>query len=366
MKRLLCIMSNMNAGGAETFLMKIYREIDRTQYQMDFCVNVREKNYYEDEINELGGRIYRIPSRTENYTIHNSELYSLIHNNDYKYVLAISSSAASLIDLKIAKRAGAEVCSLRSSNSEGAGGKIRSIVYKLLRFSLMKYVNKKIAPSMPAAKYMFGEKAIRNREVIILPNGLNVKEYEYSMKERTKVRIAYGISDDTIVLGHIGRFNTQKNHMFLIDVFSSFHKKHEKSVLMLVGEGNLESMIRKKIEEYHLENNVIFTGSQKNIGSYLSAMDAFVFPSLYEGMPNTIIEAQANGLTCFISDTITKEANITGNVNYLSIANGCDMWVQEIEKAIGNKRMSQEDAFIKNHYTIQETSRQFVDIVYKE
>ena len=219
MKRVLCILANMNAGGAETFLMKIYRQLDKTKYQMDFCINAPDKCFYEDEIVSLGGKIYRIPTKSESFRLYKRNLFEVVNSNGYKNVLRIASNGASLIDMKIAKKAGASVCAVRSSNSsDGKGLKIK-IAHRLGRILYGKYVDVKIAPSDLAAIYTFGKKDYLQGNVNILHNGLKLSEYAFNPANRTAIRNEYGISEETIVIGHIGRFQQQKNHVFLIDIF---------------------------------------------------------------------------------------------------------------------------------------------------
>lgn len=161
MKRLLCILSSMNAGGAETFLIKIYRRIDNTKYQMDFCINASEKCFYEDEILSLGGKIYRIPAKSTSLRNFAGQLHDVVSSNGYKNVLRITSSAFGFMDLKIASKAGAKVCAARSSNSSDGGSLKSKVVHRLGRILYGKYVNVKIAPSDLAAEYTFGKKAYK-------------------------------------------------------------------------------------------------------------------------------------------------------------------------------------------------------------
>lgn len=359
MKRLLCILSNMNAGGAETFLMKIYRQIDRSKYQMDFCINVKERCFYEDEIERLGGIVYRIPSKTEDMSSFRKGLYHVIKDNGYKYVLRITSNAAGFIDLKIAKEAGAEVCAVRSSNSsDGTSWKSR-IIHIVSRFLYQKYIDIKIAPSELAAKYTFGN--VDN--VNYLHNAIDLQVYRFDDAERKRVREEFTYSNDDIVIGHIGRFRTQKNHSFLIDIFEYLYKENKKYKFLLVGIGELEKEIKEKVKRLGLSDAVTFAGERKDIPSILSAMDVFVFPSLYEGMPNTVIEAQATGLPCVIADTITREANITNLVTYLPLKD-VEEWTNTINNNIGRPRVDTELLFRENKYDIESQTDEFVRLVF--
>lgn len=365
MKRLLCILSGMNAGGAETFLMKIYRQLDKTKYQMDFCISVPEKCFYEDEILSLGGKIYRISSKSASLKNFKKQLYDVVKLNDYKYVLRISSNAAGFMDLKIAHRAGAKICAVRSSNSSDGGGLKAKLAHRLGSILYGKYINVKIAPSDLAAKYTFGKKAYEDGSVNILHNAVDINKYSYNAEMRSRIRSDFNISDGTTVIGHVGRFMAQKNHGFLLDIFDEYIKFNEKSVLMLVGSGELESAIKEKASALGISDKIIFTGVRSDVPALLSAMDVFVFPSLYEGMPNTVIEAQATGLPCVISDTITREADITGLVSYLPLGDA-GKWADCIEKLPREARVTPIQQFKDNCYDIESVTEQFVKLIFGE
>ena len=366
MKRLLCILSNMNAGGAETFLMKLYRSLDRASYQMDFCVNVRDKNYYEDEINSLGGKMFRIPSRNESFREHNKELYRIIKEEQYKYVLAVSSNSTCFVDLKIAKKAGAEKCCVRSSNSNIPESFLGKLLFYYFRAFYKKYVDIMISPSDLAAKSLFGENSAKSGQVAFLHNAIDYDLFKYNSENRESIRKKYAINNDVKVIGHVGRFNTQKNHSFLIDIFNEYYKVNPNSALMLIGNGNLLEDIKKRVCDLGLSANVFFVGVTRDVPFFLSAMDVFVLPSLYEGMPNVIIEAQANGLPCVISDTITREANITGLVQYVSLNNDARIWADVVNQKTMIAREDKKQFFCDAGYEIGAVSKQFVKLVFNE
>lgn len=364
MKRLLCILSGMNAGGAETFMMKIYRSLDRTKYQIDFCINVKEKCFYEDEIVAMGGRIYRIPSKTENLKKFRQQLFAVVQSNSYQYVLRITSSSMGFMDLKIAKKAGAGVCCARSSNSSDGGSLKSKALHRLGRLLYGRYVDVKFAPSDLAAKYTFGNKAYESGEVSILHNGIDLTVFRYCIEQREAIRQEFGISTKTKLVGHIGRFDEQKNHMFLLDIFNMIQKTVSDVKLILVGKGILEDSIRQRVCELGMEDKVIFVGTRSDIPYLLSAMDVFVFPSLYEGMPNTVIEAQAMGLPCVIADTITREANITGLVNYLPLGEA-NIWAEKAVSVMRSNRVETHNHFVKHHYDIKSVTEQFTKLIYE-
>ena len=365
MKRLLCIISNMNAGGAETFIMKLYRKLNRSKYQIDFCINFPEKCFYEDEITQLGGYIFRIPSKSDNLNIFKRDLSKIIEKHQYKIVLRITSNAMGFYDLKIAEHSGAKRCIARSSNSsDGAGLKVKlaHIVGKLL---FQKYVDVKIAPSDVAAQYTFGKKAYGNGGVYILRNALDIDLYKFDMDERNKIRRSLGISDSTLVVGHIGRFNEQKNHAYLVQIFNKLQQFRPDSRLILVGNGNLIEKIKGLVQSYCITDKVIFTGVRKDINKMMSVFDVFVFPSFYEGMPNVIIEAQASGLPCVLSDTITKEADITGLLKYESLNVSPEIWAKDAIEAAEKERIDTKQKLIQAGYDIESCTRKFESIVFE-
>lgn len=365
-KRLLCLLSGMNMGGAETFLMKVYRKLDKSQYQMDFCVNVFEKCAYDEEIVSLGGKIYRIPPKSENAREFKKQLTEIVRENAYEYVLRITSNAAGFWDLKIAKKAGATHTIARSSNASDGAGLLISIIHRLSRSLWMKYVDVKIAPSDLAAAYTFGKSHYQKGQVFLLHNGIDLDVYHYDEDARNQLREEFGVKNSTVLLGHVGRFSEQKNHSFLIDIFYEYQKKNEDSKLLLVGIGALENTIKEKVYRLGLGDKVIFAGLRKDVPRILSAIDAFVFPSFYEGMPNTVIEAQATGLPCLISDTITKEANITGLVTYLPLTLSPDTWVDEIDKMIKSPRENTRQEFINSGYDIDSVVKDFIRIIFNK
>lgn len=362
MVRLLCILSSMNAGGAETFLMKIYRNLDRNKFQLDFCINEKEKCFYEDEINSLGGKIFRIPSKSENYKAFKTQLFKLVNNNGYQHVLRITSNTMGFMDLKIAKKAGARVCCARSSNSSDGGGFKEKVAHFTGRLLYDKYVDVAIAPSDLAAAYTFGNN-YKNR-TLILHNAVDLDVFKYSKEARLKIRNEFSIPENTKVFGHVGRFMEQKNHVFLADIFRSIKNTCPDAVFLLVGDGPLKEKFINKVRELEFIDSVVFAGIRSDIPDLLSAMDAFVFPSFYEGMPNTVIEAQATGLPCVISDSITKEANITGLVEYLPLALSAEEWAEKsISKAMA-ERIDTKESFVNNNYDIESVTRAFEKAVF--
>lgn len=364
MKRVLCIVSGMDTGGAETFLMKLYRNIDRNKYQMDFGVYTDKECFYDAEIRSMGGEVYHLTPKTKDFSKYKKDLYKLVKEKNFEYVLRITSNAAGFIDLKIAHSAGAKVCIARSSNSSDGDSLKSRLIHRVSRILYNRYVDVRIAPSDLAAVYTFGKKAVDCGEVKYLHNALDLDMYSYSEEKRQAIRKEYNIDDRCRVFGHIGRFSEQKNHKFLINVFKEILNEEPNAVLLLVGAGELESKVRNKVSECGIEQKVIFAGVRSDIPAILSAMDVFIFPSLYEGMPNTIIEAQATGLQCVVADTITKQANITGLVEYLPLSNIVE-WAKCALNKVSQQRCSTREIFVRENYEIKKVAKMFEQIIFE-
>lgn len=362
-KRLLCIVSNMDAGGAETFLMKMYRQLDRTCYQMDFVVSGDGRGYYEHEIERLGGRVFRITRKTKDFSAYRRELFGAVREDGCPVVLRIGSNAFSAIDLWIAKREGARRLALRSSNASDGQAGLGMLLQRALRRPLTSVANVKIAPSDLAAEYTFGPMAMRKGEVHYLRNALDLDAYAFSAEKRTAIRAELSIDADALVVGHVGRFAPQKNHGFLIEVFTELLKSRPDARLVLVGKGELEDEVCAKAEAFGVLGSIVFTGVRSDVPALLSAFDALALPSLYEGMPNVVIEAQAAGLSCVVSDTVTRQADVTGLVEYLPIDN-TTAWAKVLESAATVERLDTRTAMTAAGYDISSEAKKFVELVY--
>lgn len=363
MKRILCIVGGMNAGGAETFLMKLYRGMDRELYQMDFCVSKPEKGFYDDEIKAMGGRIIHTTPKSKGIWKSFTSIRRIVKENHYEYVMRVSQHSLSALELVAARKGGAKVTVFRSSNSNTTTGKVSTLLHKFFKFLSKTAVDVKIAPSYPAAEFMFGKRAIKNGKVVFLKNGIPLHKFSYSSTEREKFRNELGITDE-LLIGHIGRFSHQKNHEQLIDIFGELLKRKKDAHLMLIGEGELQSAIADKVKQAGMEDNVHFLGLRSDIPSVLSAMDVFVFPSFYEGMPNTVIEAQANGVPCVISDQITEEVKMCENIVMLPLNNN-SIWVEAIEKSVRLPSENNQKVLAKQGYDINSVCSEFVSLVFE-
>lgn len=363
MKRLLCIVGKMDAGGSETFLMKIYRTLDKEKFQMDFCVTSSDKGFYDEEIRNLGGKIYYSTPKSKGLIKSFKSIYNIVKNNKYQYVMRSSQNSMSSLELFAAKLAGAKVRVFRSTNSKTMKGGYENILHTMFKPLVKSVANVKIAPSKPAAKFMFGN----TKNVLLLNNGIPLENFIYDEDYNKKMRKELKIDYDTFVVGHIGRFNSQKNHKRIINIFNEILKKKPNSKLVLVGKGELEEEIKSQVELLGIQEKVVFLGVRSDINKLLSLFDLFLFPSFYEGMPNTVIEAQANGLPCVISNTITNEVNICDNIYMLSLDKNDEFWV---DKCLSNIKRYKDNKNIlilkKSGYSIYDVTNMFIKKVYEK
>lgn len=357
--RVLQVIGIMNRGGAETMVMNLYRNIDRTKVQFDFVEHFSDKADFDDEIEVLGGRIFRCPR----YNVKNNFQYKKWwidffqkHAKDYVAVHGHIGSTASIY-LSIAKKYG--LYTIAHSHSAGKIISTKDFVYKIISHNTRYIADYFFGCSELAGVKRYGKKvANNNQKFSVLNNALDVKNYIFNNEIRSKIRSELLINDDQLVIGHIGRFDRAKNQSYLVNIFEKLHKINENSKLVLVGTGENVEAIKKQIKELNLESSVILTGVRSDVYDLLQAFDLFVFPSIYEGLPVTVIEAQASGLKCLLSDTITKEVDITGLVEYMSLNNSAEEWAEQIISMLPYDRVDTSKQIAAAGYDIKTTSKE--------
>lgn len=327
-ERILVLINTLSVGGAETFVMKVFRATDPNKYVYDFLINDQAEAVYEKEVLQLGGKVYHGYFKVEHPFKNLWAIYKTVRQGGYKKVFVFSQHPIVFLNLLVATLGGAKVRVVRSTNS-ACGGKASTILASVCRPLMNSLVTKAVAPSKEAAEWLFGRRKVKKGKVAILKNGLDLKEYYYSEELCTKVKQELGYGKDDFVVGHVGRFNQQKNHLFLIDTFAAIYKKYPKAKLMLLGKGETMPEVKKRVEDYGLTDCVAFMGVRSDVSRCLHAMDVFVFPSLYEGLPNVIVEAQATGVPCMLSDTISKEVAFTKLVRFESLQTNPDDWAEK-------------------------------------
>ncbi len=330
MIRVLQVVAVMNRGGLETMIMNYYRNIDRSNIQFDFLVHGEDEGVYEKEIRALGGRIYRAPKfnplHHRMYIRWLDDFFSK-HSSDYQIVHSHYNSLG-VYALKYAKKHGVATRVAHSHNSS------YSLDYKIPVFLYCKsilhqYSTHNFACGEEAGRWLFGKKGTFR----VIPNAIAIDEFKYRKVHRNEIRKQYNVGE-SLLLGHVGRFNKSKNHIYIIKVLSLLIQEGCDVKLMLVGEGESRlKAVNAHIKKLGLEEHVILTGGQSEVYKYMSAFDVFVFPSIHEGLPLTLVEAQASGLPCLVSDTIPEECRLTPLVQFLPIKeNALGIWAHAIKK----------------------------------
>ena len=340
--RVLHVVVRMDRAGLETFIMNVYRNIDRNMFEFNFLCASSLEGAYDDEIMQLGGKIYHMPMSDKRGILKKFDRVNLIaqwlitHKNEIDIIHWHSGDAVeSLLCLKACKKAGIKNIIIHSHNSKCD----RMILNRICRVFAGAYKYRKLACSEEAAKWRFGNRFVKKNEVEVIYNGIDLEAYRYDKQLSVNMKKSFGV-ENKIVIGHIGRFNQQKNHDFLIDIFYEYHKTHSDAVLILIGKGELEKAIRSKVSRLGLDNDVKFFGVRDDIPKILQAMDVFVFPSLYEGLGIVLIEAQAASLPVVTNKAIPKIAIVSDLVRMLPIDNP-SRWCREIDEAL---RMDRSNA----------------------
>lgn len=357
MIRVLQVFGCMDRGGAEAMIMELYRHIDRKKLQFDFVVHTERKCAFDDEIESLGGRIFRVP--------HFSGLQILEYRKSWKKLLSdhpewqivhghMRSTAA--IYLSEAKKQGRYTIAHSHNTSSGKG--LQNIVKNALQKGIKKNADYYMACSEAAGKWLFGEEITKGKNYTILKNAIDTSKFEYDENIRKKVRNNLKI-EDRIVLGHIGSFlSEQKNQSFLLQIYKEVKAIEPNSILVMVGDGPLRKNIEKQAEELGLSNDVIFTGVRSDVNELIQAMDVFVFPSFFEGLPVTLVEVQTSGLPCVISDRVPVETIITKDlVTVKSLETSSKEWAKHIISRLNEPRLSRIEEVKEHGYDIVETAK---------
>lgn len=344
--RILQVVTVMNMGGIENFIMNVYRNIDRTKIQFDFLVHRNEKGFFDEEIKSLGGEIFILPALSP-FTFFRYKKEFTLFLKEHKYNTIHSHiNATSTIVLAIAKK---NKIPHRIAHSHADSTEGKSLMKNSLKKFLKNFSTHNLACSDNAGKWLFG---INNYEV--LSNGIDVDKFLFNPDLRSRLRKKMNIHEQDFVVGHVGRFSKVKNHDFIFKVFKKIVENNSNSKLILIGNGELRREIELKIEELGLQNKVILTGIISNANEYLNVMDTFIFPSFFEGFPLSLIEAQAAGLPSIISKDLSTEIDLTDLVIRMSIYIDEINWSKAItETKILNERMAYNNEVAKSRYNIK-------------
>lgn len=366
MKRVLQIIGGLNRAGAETMLMNLYRVMDKSNMQFDFLIYTDKKQDYEDEIQNLGGRIIRIS--VHGITSHLQYIYKIrkvIQEYGPYVAIHIHTLHNGAFALLAAKPFNNIVKVMHSHCTQNGNNGIFFNIYERVTLNIIrKYSDKCIACGSAAGKYLFGERF--EKEGIILKNGILASEYvkDYS-NEFVRLRKEFSISKEDLIIGCIGRLENVKNHIFVLDIASVLRDQGIPFKILIVGEGSLMRSLEQRIKEYGLEKKVVLTGMRTDIPVLLQLMNIFLMPSLYEGLPVTLVEAQAAGRVCLASDAITDEVDLEINLmHFMSLEDSAEAWAKKICE-LAEVRRNDKENIAKEICARGYDSKQNTDLLYK-
>ena len=321
--RVAQVMGKMLGGGVEAVVMNYYRHIDRSRVQFDFLVDSDSALVPREEIESLGGRVFEIPPYQHVFE-YQRELLRLFQQEGWKIVHS-HINALSVFPLRAAKKAGVPVRIAHSHSASGKGEHTKNVLKSVLKTQSNRYPTCRFACSRFAGDWLFGKAA--DYEVVY--NAIDLDRFRFNEVVRSQTRAILGLTSNQFAIGHVGRFTTQKNHAFLIDIFTEIAKRRDDAVLLLVGSGEAESSVKLLVDGRGLSDRVMFLGQRNDVNRLYQAFDVFVLPSLYEGLGIVGVEAQASGLPCLLSDAITREVDVTAKCSFLPLSDSA-MWVDSI------------------------------------
>lgn len=350
MIRILQVVTHMDRGGLETMLMNYYRHMDRSRVQFDFLTHRDYDGDYGEEIEELGGILYHLPVLNPFSPSYRKTLGDFFDDHPEYKIVHVHQDCLSGVILHVAKEHGVPV---RIAHSHGAN-QVKDIKYpiKLIyRHFIARYATKLMACGEDAGKWMFCGAPFE-----ILSNAIPAADYTFDAKCKRIQREKWNIHSNDLLVGHVGSFTVPKNHVFLLDIFHEIQKRTP-AKLILVGDKCQRSDIDEKIQNLGLEDKVILTGLRGDVADLLQAMDVFVFPSLYEGLPVTMVEAQASGLPCLISDKVPIECKMTEAVQQIALTDSPEIWAERAIDAAKTPRKNTYEEIKAAGYDIVENAK---------
>ena len=336
--RILQYIGSLETGGSQSMIMNIYRNIDRNKVQFDFVVDRKDKKdlFYKKEIESLGGKVYIFDEyfKGYNYFAFIKQWREFFKKHpEYKIIHCHVRSVASIV-LRIAKQNGLVTICHSHNTSNGKG--VKAVAKELLQSRIHEYCDYYFACSKDAAEWLYGDKIAKSDKCIMLNNAIEVDKYKFNQKYRDEIRKKYNIADGVYIVGHVGRFEKQKNHEFIFELIKGI-KDDGRTIFMLCGDGTLKADFQKRIKEVGLDNKVVFVPNSAEIYKYYDAFDYFILPSLHEGLGMVLVEAQFSGLMCLVSPNIPAEAKISENYTTKNLLT--NEWISEIlKKRVVQKR----------------------------
>lgn len=350
MLRVINVVTQMNRDGMESRLMDIYRHLDTDKVQFDFYTFRMEEGQFDQEIQSLGGRIYyNRPLSIVNVRRRRAEFADFLGKHpEYKIVHAHMNAWCGLL-LRSAQEAGVPI---RIAHSRTSLEKmtLKNAVKNITKLPVNRFATHRFAVSRKAAIWLYGKKVVEQGETEVWPNAIEYDKFQYDMAVRREMRSILNVEKNLVIM-HVGNYRFEKNHLFLLKVFAEVKKRNSSAHLILVGRGDWDK-VRLKAEHLGVIDSLTFTGSRSDVSRLLQAGDVFVFPSLYEGFPGAVLEAQAAGLPCVISDSITEEVCITPLVERISLSLSAEQWAEKILVKSNSIREPTRDYFRSKGFDI--------------
>ncbi len=346
------IIGSMDGGGVEAVVMNYFRLIDKSKFHFDFIVHGNSTHVPKEEIESLGGRIIYIP-HYKSIAKYKKTLFKIFKENEYDIVHS-HINTLSVIPLGVAKRAGVKVRIAHSHSTSDKKEWKRNIIKNLLRPYSRKNATHYFACTELAGRWLFGDRAFDEGKVTVIHNAIDIDKFKFNQENRNELRSELNLRDKRVV-GHVGRFMSQKNHSFLIDLFSALKKRDDGVALLMLGDGPLMDEIKNKVSGLGLKNSVVFVGNVPNPEVYYSAMDCFVFPSLYEGLGMVAVEAQVSGLPVVASTAVPEEVKISEYCDFVGLDAPIADWINAVERSFelnavcsSDKNIASDNYDIKN------------------
>lgn len=347
-KRILVYGMTDNPGGIETYLMNVMQKLDEHNVKFDFVCDF-PNIAYADLISKYGSKVYFIPAKSKGLLKHWKELYKVLkQHKEYRTVYFNILDAGAAFTLVIPWILRRKIVT-HSHNGETDKKKL----HKYCKSALVLMTSQYLTCSEIASKFMFGSSKRVQDKVIVIPNAIDVEKYKYSENIRIQKRKELNIPDDKVVIGHVGRLSIQKNPFGMLDIFKETLKKDKNVILLSIGTGELEAEVKEYASRIGVEEQVKFMGKRADVAELFQAMDVFFLPSFYEGLPIVALEAQAAGLSCVLSNNITKEVNITGNVSFVDLDATFEEWSNELLKHARLERNNVKEIWKTSEYNLE-------------
>ena len=368
MKKVLHYVGSMKRGGMEMFIMNLFYHIDREELMFDFAIHGSNVGDFQEEIRNLGGNWYFFPIMRKNPIKYRKAWRQFwnAHAEEYSAFHFHTNSLANTIAIEEAARAGIPIRIIHSHSSMANKGRLQwlnDFLHNLHQKKIPELATHLFACSDKAALWLFGDMKIGSLPVMQINNGIDIDKFRYKEMNRNHIRKTLGL-DGMKVVGHIGAFLPVKNHKFIVDVIEKAYEMDSSIRCIFIGQGCLFEEIKNLVASKKLNNVILFQGTQNNVHEWLSAMDVFIMPSLYEGLPVSLIEVQANGLPAIVSDTITECVKLQKNIYYESLSDGPEAWAKKVITVIDSEcRADNSECVSDGGFDIHETVKIYENII---